>query len=77
MYYLIGVKHHLSEDNFDILEQDSSYDVLARIQKVANIALTSDDPYPLKYKKFRVVDSIDNFKREYTEAELGILEPMY
>ena len=76
MYYLIGIKHPFSED-VDIIDQDESYTVLARIQKAANTALTSDDPYPLKYKRFRIVDSIDNFKRECTEAELGILEPTY
>ena len=76
MYYLIGIKHPFSEA-IDILDKNTSYDVLAQIQKIANIALTSDDPYPLKYKQFRIVDSIDNFKRECTEAELGILEPSY
>ena len=69
MYYLIGIKHSWSKD-VDVLEQDSSYDVLARIQKVANIALTSDDPYPLEYKQFKIVDSLDNFNCCWLQQEL-------
>lgn len=42
MYYLIGIKHPFSGD-VDILDKDPSYDVLARIKRVADMALKSDD----------------------------------
>lgn len=57
MYFLIGIKHPFSED-VDIIDQDESYTVLARIQKAANTALTSDDPYVMKYKRFEIQKDI-------------------
>jgi hypothetical protein len=67
MYFLIGIKN-LFSGSMDVLDQDPSYDVLVRIKRVADMALKSDDPYVMKYKQFRIVDSIDNFKCEYTKV---------
>lgn len=55
MYYLIGITSPFCKD-VDVIDQDQSYDVLARIKRVADMALESDDPYPLKYKQFKIVD---------------------
>lgn len=57
MYFLIGIKHSFSED-VDIIDQDPSYDVLARIKRVADMALKSDDPYVMKYKRFEIRKNI-------------------
>jgi len=53
MYFLIGIKS-LFSDSIDVLDQDPSYDVLARIKRVADMTLKSDDPYVMKYKRLEI-----------------------
>jgi hypothetical protein len=57
MYFLIGIKNLFSGSR-DILDQDPSYDVLVRIKRVADMALKSDDPYVMKYKRFEIQKDI-------------------
>jgi hypothetical protein len=57
MYFLIGIKSPFS-NAIDVLDQDSSYDVLARIKRVADMALQSDDPYVMKYKRFEIRENV-------------------